>query len=53
MSFEVPTQDKAEFLDNWKKLETNLKLAGSLVDAESYLKIASQKKELTLIKLFN
>lgn len=51
LSFEVPNQDKAEFLDNWKKLETNLKRAGSLVNAECYSKIASKKNHEHLLSL--
>ncbi|MEM1170301.1 MAG: hypothetical protein AAGJ08_14790 [Cyanobacteria bacterium P01_H01_bin.35] len=43
MSFEVTTKEKAEFLKSWKKLETNLKRTGSLVDTESYLKIADKE----------
>ena len=43
LSFEVPNRDKAEFLDYWKKLETNLKRTGSLVDARLYSEIADQE----------
>ncbi len=43
LSFEVPNQDKAEFLDYWKKLETNFKKTVSLVDARLYSEVEDQE----------
>jgi len=60
LSFEVPTQEKAEFLDSWEKLETNLtwekletnlKRTGSFVDARLYSEVADQENHEQLSSL--
>ncbi|NER02099.1 MAG: hypothetical protein F6K17_05355, partial [Okeania sp. SIO3C4] len=51
MNFEVRTQDEAEFLNSWEKLETNLKRNGSFVDARLYSEVADQKNHEQLSSL--